>query len=89
MSNNDSTIPIPSGKPAKPSPDFPLTAHATRRWCKKIKGKLHYFGRWDDPEGAFREEEAFLNGTGVDSNADCGNLPFRWSARASSRRVGP
>jgi len=39
-------------KPAKPTPDFPLFAHATRRWAKKIGGKLHYFGPWDDPEGA-------------------------------------
>jgi hypothetical protein len=27
-----------SGKPAKPSPDFPCCAHAARRWAKKIKG---------------------------------------------------
>ncbi len=28
----------------KPRPDFPLTPHPTGRWCKKVKGKLHYFG---------------------------------------------
>src|SRR5262249_12429207 len=33
-------------------PDFPLTAHPAGYWCKKIRGKLHYFGRWDDPQGA-------------------------------------
>jgi integrase len=49
-------------KPVKPSADFPLFPHATRRWAKKIKGKLHYFGRWDDPAGALREFKAFLAG---------------------------
>src|SRR5262245_17953284 len=42
-------------KPAKPYPDFPLTAHPAGYWCKKIRGKLHYFGPWDDPEGALRK----------------------------------
>src|SRR5262249_34998455 len=35
-----------------PYPDFPLRAHATGYWCKKIRGQVHYFGRWEDPDGA-------------------------------------
>jgi integrase len=45
------------GRPAKPYPEFPLFPHATNRWAKKIKGQLHYFGPWSDPDGALRRYE--------------------------------
>ena len=39
-------------KPRKPYPSFPLTAHNNGQWCKKIRGKVHFFGVWNDTEAA-------------------------------------
>jgi integrase len=47
-------MPRAKAKPAKPRPDYPLFAHASGRWCKKIKGKHRYFGPWADPDGALQ-----------------------------------
>jgi site-specific recombinase XerD len=51
MSATNSTT---NSRPSKPYPEFPLFAHSTGRWAKKIRGKFHYFGAWSDPHGALR-----------------------------------
>lgn len=42
-------------KPEKPTPDFPLYAHASGKWAKKVGNKLRYFGSWEDPDGALAD----------------------------------
>jgi integrase len=58
MSEPHPTAPAEAVKPAKPSkpyPEFPLFPHAAGVWAKKIRGRLHYFGPWDDPDGALNK----------------------------------
>jgi integrase len=43
---------IKTTTPQKPREDFPLFPHSRGYWAKKVRGKLHYFGKVaDDPEG--------------------------------------
>lgn len=74
MCNSHSTTPLPSGKPTKPTPNFPLFPHATKRWAKKIKGKLRYFGPWDDANGALADYHAFLEGKPLTHDPDTRSL---------------
>ena len=39
-------------KTQKPYAEFPLTPHPNGQWCKKIRGRLHYFEAWGDWEAA-------------------------------------
>lgn len=42
-------------KPNKPYDEFPLTAHQNGQWCKKIKGKVWFFGVWANPDDALQK----------------------------------
>lgn len=62
-------------KPAKPYPGFPLFPHASGYWAKKIRGRHHYFGKWEDPNGALRlyeEEREDLHAGRAPRRAACG-----------------
>ena len=55
MATLNSTARRAKRKPAKPYPEYQLFAHAAGVWAKKIRGKLHYFGPWADPDGALQK----------------------------------
>ena len=72
------------GKPEKPYPDFPLYPHANGQWAKKIRGRVRYFGPWNDPEAALAQ---FLGPTPQASNGHRRTAPKQKSVSGSPRLV--
>lgn len=53
MNPAQTTTPGSARKPTWPYPQITkMSAHPSGQWAKKIKGRLYYFGRWDQPERA-------------------------------------
>jgi hypothetical protein len=46
------TRPASNGKTEKPYAEYPLFAHESGRWCKKVRGRHVYFGPLSDPTAA-------------------------------------
>ena len=54
----------PAGKKltGKPYKSFPLTPHRSGQFCKKIRGKIFYFGKVSDPDAALKRYHEHCDG---------------------------
>jgi len=68
-------------KPKKPYAEFPLFAHASKQWAKKIKGRMWYFGVWDDPAAAMERYTAQVH------EIQAGRDPRKTRAHVSSAEL--
>ena len=56
MSNSNTKTTVQ--KPGKPYEGFPMFAHPSGMWAKKVRGKLVYIGSWrNDPDGTAALEQ--------------------------------
>jgi len=46
MAKSTATRPRREAKTDRRNRTHPLTPHPAGYWCKSIRGKIHYFGRW-------------------------------------------
>ncbi len=69
-------------KPVKPTPDFPLTPHKNGQFCKKIGGKILYFGT--DPDAALRKYNGMVEAL---KDLPAGSLRSAIDRYVASRRL--
>ena len=73
-------------RPAEPCPEFPLFPHQTSRWAKKIRGKIHFFGRRGRKQG---DRIIPVEDAEASAAAAKGELDRRWPYISQGRTAPP